>query len=418
MTQTPTVSLTKLIAPSFYDVHHAIKEGRKTHFWLKGGRGSTKSSFASVEVVKGIMDDPLANGIILRKVGDTLRESVFEQYQWAIAALGVDHLWHATTSPMRLTYRKTGQQIRFRGADSPKKIKSAKFKVGYPKFIHYEEVDEFGRMEDIRSINQSLVRGGMHTIVIYTFNPPRSRGNWVNDEVDVQSRRADTYVHSSDYRSVPKEWLGPDFIRDAEHLKETKPERYEHEYLGAVTGTGAEVFSNITLRVITSEEIKVFDNIRHGLDFGFAGHPLHYMKLHFDNTRKRLYIFEEIHQVKLGNTALVKLLKKFNPQNDWVRADSAEPRTINELNQYGLRLKGAKKGPGSVEHGIDWLSDLDEIIIDPVRCPNTAREFSGYEVEHDRAGNLKGEYPDKDNHSIDACRYALEEYMTKSKWLV
>lgn len=415
----PTISLTKLIAPSFYDVHHAIKEGRKTHFWLKGGRGSTKSSFASVEVVKGIMDDPLANGIILRKVGDTLRESVFEQYQWAIAALGVDHLWHATTAPMRLTYKKTGQQIRFRGADSPKKIKSAKFKVGYPKYIHYEEVDEFGNMQDIRSINQSLVRGGKHTIVIYSYNPPRSQGNWVNAEVDIQALRDDTYVHSSDYRDVPKEWLGPDFLRDAEHLKATKLDRYNHEYLGTVTGTGTEVFTNVTQRAISDDEIKVFDNVRHGLDFGFAGHPLHFTKLHYDSTRKRLYIFGEIHQVKLGNTALASKLKKMNPLNAWIIADSAEPRTISELNnEHGLRLKGAKKGPGSVDHGIDWLSDLEEIVIDPSRCPNTAREFTGYEVEMDRHGNLKGEYPDKDNHSIDAVRYSLEEYLTKSKWLV
>lgn len=414
----PTVSLSKLIAPSFYEVHHTIKEGYKTHFWLKGGRGSTKSSFASIEVVKGIMDDPEANGIILRKVGDTLRESVFEQYQWAIAALGVDHLWHATTAPMRLTYKKTGQQIRFRGADSPKKIKSATFKVGYAKYIHYEEVDEFGNMEDIRSINQSLIRGGKHVITIYTFNPPKSRGNWVNDEVEVQALRSDTLVHSSTYLQVDPKWLGPDFIRDAEHLKETKPEKYDHEYMGTITGTGSEVFMNITQRRIADEEIRSFDNVKYGLDFGFGGHPLHLMKNHYDATRRRLYIFDEVHQVKLGNSALVTKLKRMNPENAWVRADSAEPRTINELKQYGLKIKGAKKGPGSVEHGIDWLADLEEIIIDPVRCPNTAREFSGYEVESDRLGNLKGEYPDKDNHSIDACRYSLEEYMTKSKWLV
>jgi len=418
MQPTPTISLTSLIAPSFYEVHHAIKDGVLSHFWLKGGRGSTKSSFASIEIVRGIMDDPLANGIILRKVGDTLRESVFEQYQWAIAALGVDHLWKASVSPMRLTYKQTGQQIRFRGADTPKKIKSAKFKVGYPKFIHYEEVDEFGNMEDIRSINQSLVRGGLHTVVIYSYNPPRSQGNWVNTEVDTQALRDDTYIHSSDYLSVPKEWLGPDFIRDAEHLKATKPDRYNHEYLGTVTGTGTEVFTNVTLRRITNDELRMFDNVRHGLDFGFAGHPLHYTKLHFDSTRKRLYIFGEIHQVKLGNTALIAKIRKINVMNKWVIADSAEPRTINELNQANLRIKGAKKGPGSVEHGIDWLADLDEIIIDNERCPNTAREFTGYEVEMDRSGNLKGEYPDKDNHSIDAVRYALEEYLTKSKWLI
>lgn len=412
------VSLTDLIAPSFYDVHHDIKQGQHTHYWLKGGRGSTKSTFASVEVVKGIMEDTEANAIVLRKVGDTLRESVYEQYQWAVEKLGVSHLWHASVAPMRLIYRPTGQQIRFRGADNPRKIKSAKFMVGYAKYIHYEEVDEFGSMEDIRSINQSLIRGGASTVVFYSYNPPRSAGNWVNKEIDQQKLRADTLVHHSDYTTVPSEWLGPDFINDAEHLKKTNQARYNHEYLGTVTGTGAEVFTNITQRRISDEEIKVFDKINRGLDFGFGGHPLHYTENYFDKTRNRLYIFTEIHQVKLGNTALVGKIKTLNPLNGVITADSSEPRTINELNQHGLRIKGAKKGPGSVEHGIDWLADLDEIIIDPERCPNTAREFSGYEVEFDRQGNLKGEYPDKDNHSLDSTRYSLEEYMTRSKWLV
>lgn len=413
------VQLTDLIAPSFYGVHHDLKQGLHTHYWLKGGRGSTKTSFASIEIVKGIMEDPLANAIVLRKVGDTLRDSVYEHYQWAIEAMGVSHLWHASISPLRLIYRPTGQQIRFRGADKPTKIKSAKFMKGYAKYIHYEEVDEFGNMEDIRTINQSLIRGGHKTVVFYTFNPPRSQGNWVNKEIDQQKLREDTLVHSSTYLDVPSEWLGPDFIRDAEHLKTTKPDRYAHEYLGAVTGTGAEVFTNITQRRISDEEIKVFDKINRGLDFGFGGHPLHYTENYYDKKRERLYIFFEIHQVQLKTSTLAEIIKKQNPLNGLITADSEEPRSIADLRDtYGLRVQGAKKGPGSVDHGVEWLSDLTEIIIDPVRCPNTAREFSGYEIEFDREGNLKGSYPDKNNHSIDSVRYSLETYIRRIKWLV
>ena len=412
------VSLTDLIAPSFYDVHHAVKEKRYTHHFLHGGRGSTKSTFVSIEIVKGIMADPLANAMVLRKVGDTLRDSVYEQYQWAIEKLGVSHLWHASVAPMRLIYRPTGQQIRFRGADNPRKIKSAKFMNGYLRFLHYEELDEFGAMEDIRSMNQSLIRGGPDIQAFYTFNPPRSQGNWVNKEVDQQKLRADTLVHDSDYTTVPSEWLGPDFIRDAEHLKKVNYPRYAHEYLGVVTGTGAEVFTNLTQRVITNDEIKTFDKIYRGLDFGYAADPLHYGEMYYDSTRKRLYIFDEIHLIGLGNTKLVEMLKKRNPENALITADSAEPRTINELNGEGLRVKGAKKGKGSVDHGVKWLSDLEEIIIDPERCPNTAREFSGYEIERDSHGNLKGTYPDKDNHSVDMARYALEEHIARIKWLV
>jgi PBSX family phage terminase large subunit len=412
------VKLTSLIAPSFYEVHHAIKKNKYSHYWLKGGRGSTKSSFVSIEIIKGMMEDPDANAVILRKVKETLRESVYEQMLWAIDKLRVAHLWHESLNPLSITYKPTGQKIVFKGADKPKKVKSSKFRRGYAKFIWYEETDEFSGMSDIRTINQTLVRGGPDIQVFYTYNPPQSQNNWVNSEVEQQKLRKDTLVHSSDYRTVPKEWLGEQFINDAEHLKKTNPKKYEHEYLGIVTGTGAEVFTNVTQRRITDDEIARFDKIRRGLDFGFAADPLHYTENYYDKARKRLFIFAEIHQVGLKNSVAVEKIKKINKLNGWITADSAEPRTIAEFNDLGLRVVGAKKGPGSVEHGIKWLQDLNEIIIDPERCPNTAREFSTYEIEKDGNGNLKGTYPDKNNHSIDANRYSLEDEMKHSKWLV
>jgi phage terminase large subunit len=405
------IKLTNVIAPSFYEVHHAIRNKQYGHYWLKGGRGSTKSSFVSVEIIMGMMSDPDANAVILRKVKETLRESVYEQMLWAIDKLNVSHLWHASLNPLSITYKPTGQKIIFKGADKPKKVKSSKFRRGYAKFIWYEEVDEFHNMQEIRTINQSLVRGGPDIQVFYTYNPPQSQNNWVNTEVEQQKFRQDTLVHSSDYRSVPKEWLGEQFINDAEHLKKSNPKKYEHEYLGIVTGTGAEVFTNITQRRITDDEIARFDKIRRGLDFGFAADPLHYTENYYDKARGRLFIFVEIHQTGLKNKEAVDKIKMFNPMNDWITGDSAEPRTIAEFNDLGLRIRGAKKGPGSVEHGIKWLQDLNEIIIDPERCPNTAREFTQYEIERDINGNLKGTYPDKDNHSIDATRYSLEDEM-------
>lgn len=409
--------LTEIIAPSFYQVHHAIKQKRYAHYWLNGGRGSTKSSFYSVEVIMGMMADPDANAVILRKVKETLRESVFEQMLWAIDKLNVSHLWHESLNPLSITYKQTGQKIIFKGADKPKKVKSSKFRRGYAKFIVYEEVDEFNSMADIRTINQTLVRGGDDIQVIYAYNPPQSQNNWVNTEVDQQKLRADTLVHSSDYRTVPAEWLGEQFIADAEHLKQTNSKKYEHEYLGIVTGTGAEVFTNVTLREMPDTEVGTFDKIRRGIDFGFAADPTHYTENYYDKARKRLFIFTEIHKPGMKNRTIAEAVKKINKINGWITGDSAEPRTIAELNDYGLRIVGAKKGPGSVEHGIKWLQDLNEIIIDPVRCPNTAREFKGYEIERDSHGNLKGTYPDKDNHSIDSTRYSLEDEMKQSKWL-
>lgn len=414
MTQT---NLSALLAPSFYTLHHDIKKKAHTHYWLKGGRGSTKSSFVSIEIVMGLMQNPLANAVVIRKVGETMRESVFEQYQWATDALGVSHLWLAQTKPMRLIYLPTGQRIIFKGADNPRKIKSQKWRRGYTRYLHYEEVDEFGNIKDIRNINQSLIRGG-ETQIFYSFNPPKSKRNWINSEVVIQALREDTIVHHSTYLSVSRDWLGEVFISDAEHLKKTRPDLYEHEYLGKEIGTGAEVFSNITSRRITDDDVKRFDKVRRGLDFGFAADPLHYTANYYDKARKRLYIFQEIHKVGLSNAVAVGKIKELNPLNQYITSDSAEPRTINEFNLLGLRLTGAKKGPGSVEHGIKWLSDLNEIIIDPERCPNTNREFTHYELERDKNDNLKGSYPDKDNHSIDATRYSLEDDMTNNKWMI
>ena len=406
------VRLTDILAPSFYTFHQAVKDSLNSSYWLKGGRGSTKSSAISVEIILGIEKDVNANAVVLRKVAETLRESVYEQMLWAIDILGLTDEYHASVKPLRITKIKTGQRIIFKGAEKPKKVKASKFRRGYAKFIWFEEVDEFNSMAELRTIIQSLGRGGSGIKIFYSFNPPESNTNWTNLEIQSQKIRNDVFVHHSDYRSVPKEWLGELFVQEAEHLKRVNIEKYKHEYLGEVTGTGAEVFKNITVRKISDEEIASFDKIHRGMDHGYAGDPMHYTKNHYDSTRRKLYIFAEVHKTALSNIRVVEEIQKVDADGGVITADSAEPRTNNELRQLGLKITGAKKGPGSIEHGIKFLQDLEEIIIDPYRCPNTKREFTTYEVERDKNGNLKGNYPDKNNHSIDATRYSLEDVFT------
>jgi PBSX family phage terminase large subunit len=408
------VSLKDLIAPQFYSIHWDILEGKHTHYKLYGGRGSTKSSFVSIEIIYGMMQDPNANAACFRKVKDTLAESVFEQLLWAIDALEVSHLWKVTLSPLRLTYKSTGQRIVFRGCDDPNKSKSIKVRKGYFKYIWYEERAEFPGDEDERKINQSLMRGGDKYVVFYTWNPPKSLNSWVNQ--DVLEEREDTLCNHSTYLTVPREWLGEQFFIEAEELRKRKILAYRHEYLGEAIGNGGKVFDNIIIRKITDEEIAMFDKIRQGLDFGFAADPLAYERMHLNKKQRRLYIFGEVYQTNLRSSKAVEYIKILNPENKIITADSEEPRSIDTFNELGLRVVGAKKGPGSVDHGIAYLSDdLDEIIIDPVRCPNTAREFNSYELEKDKNGNFKGGYPDKDNHSIDAVRYGLEGDITMKK---
>lgn len=408
------VRLSSLIAPSFYNLHWDIAEHRHTHYKLAGGRGSTKSSFVSLEIILGMMQDPQANAIAMRKVGRFLDESVFQQLIWAINVLEVADKWKIRYSPLGLTYTPFGNKIIFRGADDPQKIKSVKLANGYFKYIWFEERAEFDGDSEERTILQSLMRGGPQYFVFYSWNPPKSMNSWVNQ--DILQSKENAIVHHSDYRTVPKEWLGDDFFIEAEDLKETKPKAYEHEYLGIATGTGGQVFENVTVRPITEEEMARFDRIYQGLDFGFGADPAAYIKMHYDRTRKRLFLFGEVYAPRLGNTKLAAKIRVFNPLNRVVTADSEDPRAIDALNELGLRVVGARKGPGSVDFGMEFLADeVNEIIIDQQRCPNAAREFTGYELEQDKNGNFKGSYPDKDNHSIDAVRYALEDVMTSKK---
>ena len=411
------VKLSEIIAPSFYGLHKDIKENRHTHYFVKGGRGSTKSSFISIEIILGMMKDPESNAVALRKVGDTIVDSIFSQLIWAVEILGVSDYWETKISPLRLVYKPTGQEILFRSSanqDDYKKIKSIKIKKGYCKYVWYEELDEFFGMEEIRNINQSLLRGGDEYKVFYSYNPPKSVNNWVNAEILVE--RPDRVVHTSTYLDVPKEWLGEQFIIEAEYLRDTNELAYRNEYLGEPTGTGGAVFTNLEIRRITDEELSHYDNIIDGNDFGYAVDPNCYVQMQYDKTRRCLYIFNEIYKVGMSNRELADRIKEIKIGNSYITCDSAEPKSIDELRSLGLRVKPAKKGPDSIDYGIKFLQILEKLVIDNIRCPNTAREFSLYEYEKDKTGNFKSKYPDDNNHSIDATRYAIEDYTISNTW--
>ena len=402
------VKLSSIIAPSFYNLHWDIQAGNHTYYDLFGGRGSTKSTFIGVEIPLGIMQDPLANAVVFRKVASTIGTSVFEQVLWGIEALGVSDLWKPTTSPYKLRYKPTGQVILFRGLDKAKKLKSIKVSKGYLKYLWFEELDEFGGEEEIRSVQQSVMRGGSKFVVFKSFNPPISRSNWANEYV--LKPRANAVRHMSCYKDVPREWLGEQFYDDANELLLTNQRAYAHEYLGIPVGTGGEVFDNLCIRTITDLEISIFDNIYMGIDWGWYPDPYHWGKMHYDSTRKILYIYDEMRCFKTSNSETWNrlVMQKGVTGTDLITADSAEPKSVGDYRDYGSLCRGAIKGPDSVRYGIKWLQSLNQIVIDPVRCPETAREFQNYEYERTDDGEIVSGYPDHDNHSIDCIRYAME----------
>jgi PBSX family phage terminase large subunit len=407
-TSSNVTPLSQCIGPSFYELHKAFKEEKYTEYWLRGGRGSTKSSFLSIEVVLSVINDPEANVVIFRRYENEIRDTVFGQLQWAVAKLGVDHLFKVNVSPFKLTYEPTGQMILFKGADNPKKLKSIKLAKGYLKIGWWEECDQFSGMDEIRNIQQSIFRGTQKKqIALFSYNPPKSARSWVNEESKIQ--KPGRIVHYSDYRDVPKDWLGDTFLANAEHLKETNEEAYKHEYLGEETGTGLEVFNNVTLRKISKKEISQFDHRFQGLDFGYAADPLCFLAGHFDAKKRRLYLYREISGIGIKNSQLAQMLTD-EERADVTMADSAEPKSVDELREeHKVNVVPVDKYPGSVEHGIKYMQDLEQIVIDPERCPLAATEFINYALNTDRYGEVISKYPDKGNHSIDAARYLLAQ---------
>lgn len=406
------VKLTNCIAPSFYSVHKDIQKKKHTYYDLIGGRGSTKSSFISIEIVKNMMEpgNSKKHAVVYRKVGDTLETSVFAQIEWAIDKLGVTHLWKLIKSPMRAEYIPTGQRIIFKGLDKAAKSKSIKVPFGYIAYLWFEEFDEFAGEEEIRKVEQSVIRGGDDFIVFKSMNPPKSRQNWANDYISKEQLRDDTLVSVTTYLTVPLKWLGQKFIDAAEWLKKINPTAYEHEYMGVPVGNGTEVFDNITIRIITPEERAKFDKIYRGIDWGWFPDPFHYGAMYYDAARMKLYIFEEFRTNKMKNADTAKeIVDRFGiTKYDIITCDSAEQKSIADYRSYGLNARGAEKGPDSVRYGMKWLQSLVEIIIDPITCPATAKEFKEYEYELDKEGNPLSSFPDEDNHGIDMTRYAME----------
>lgn len=401
-----------MIAPVFAPVLFDIREHKYTEYVFPGGRGSTKSSFVSANIIDLIMANPDMHAVVMRQVADTLRGSVYQQMLWAIEALGLSDEFHATVSPMEITRKSTGQKIYFRGADDPGKIKSIKVPFGYIGVLWFEELDQFVGPEAVRKIEQSVIRGGDVAYIFKSFNPPKSASNWANKYIKIP--KATRIVVWSNYTQVPAAWLGKPFIDEAEFLKKANPTAYENEYLGVANGTGGLVFDNVTIRKITDDEIKVFDRICNGVDWGWYPDPYHFVRCHYDAARLKLYIFMEYRCNKKSNRQTADKLKKLGlTANDLIICDSAEEKSVGDYRDYGLFARGAEKGPGSVEYSMKWLQSLTEIVVDNERCPETAQEFLEYEYERDKEGEVISGYPDKNNHGIDAVRYATNPIWKK-----
>lgn len=410
----PIVSIpAKDLGRAYVDLNRWIDDRKFLEYWLEGGRGSIKSSYWSEKATEILENNPNMCAILIRKVANTLKDSVYSQMQWGIDKLSetyptINKDWQPLKSPLEFHNKRTNQKIYLRGADDPGKIKSIKPPHGmYIGLIIYEEFDQMNGMNEVGTIDRSLIRGGEDFIVFRVYNTPKSRNHFVNKEKRIP--KANRCVHRSTYLDVPVEWLGKPFFDEAEYMKEVNPKNYANVYLGDETGDGGNVFENIELREITDEEIANFNYKYQGMDFGWYPDPLAWTNNCYQSNKSTLYIFDEFVVNKMSNKDVWKHLKedKGVTDDDLITADSAEPKSIGDFQSYGSLMRGAKKGPDSVDYSMKWLSGLAKIVIDPKRCPKSAEEFTTYEYQKDKDDNYISGYVDKDNHCIDSVRYAL-----------
>lgn len=393
----------RVLGKAYVDINRQIKPN--IEYVFEGGRGGLKSSFVAFKIVELIKNNPQMHACITRQVAGTLKDSVYANMKWAINELGLMEEFECKVSPLEIKYIKTGQTIYFRGLDDETKLKSIKPEFGYIGILWKEEKDQMKGDAQERSVNQSVLRGGDESYDFSSYNPPKSKSNWVNRIKLVPNPKR--VIHHSSYLEAPAEWLGQKFIDDAAHLKEINPEAYEHEYLGVPNGDGGNVFEYLEIRDITDEEISHMDRIFAGVDYGWYPDAFCYLRTYYDSAREKIYLIDELYVNKWSNSKTADWIKKKCYDDYTMICDSAEPKSVNDFRDAGLPARGAIKGPGSIEYGFKFLQ-TKTIVIDPKRTPNAYKEITEYEYDRDKEGNVISGYPDGNDHAISALRYAYE----------
>lgn len=403
------IKLDQLIGPAFYPVHNVLRAKSKSSIWLRGGRGSLKSSFTALEIVMGVVQDPMANGVAFRKTAAALKDSVIPTFEWAIDKLGWSLFFKHQKSDQEIVYMPTGQKILFRGLDDPQKMKSIKTKKGYYKYLFFEEGAEYSSLEEMESVRISVLRGGSSFVEFVNYNPPAESFHWINEEARIN--KPGRLVHESNFRQAPAEWLGPKFLSDAADMERDHPEKFAHVYLGVEVGrTDAIIFSGC-YRIETFTPDTDWDGPYYGADFGFAIDPSTLVKLWIKD--KNLYIEYEAGGVGITLDDMPKMYDEVPDARRYlIRGDCSRPETIAHLKSRGFNIDAAEKWQGSIEDGITVMKSFT-IIIHP-RCAETIKEMRSYRYKIDRLTQDVLPTPiDKHNHYIDACRYALSPIIRK-----
>ena len=372
---------------------------------VKGSRASKKSKTTALWIIASMMKYPQANTLVIRKVFRTILDSCFTDLQWAAERLGVSNKWDFKLSPLEATYKPTGQKILFRGLDDPMKIASVAVKTGCLCWCWIEEAYEIMNEADFDMIDESIrgeVPEDLFKQITLTFNPWNER-HWMKRRF-FDAEDPNILAMTTNY--MCNEFLDEADRKQFEDMKTRNPRRYRTAGLGdwgIVEGT---VFENWQEAEYTLNNIGNAKTMA-GLDFGYTNDPTAFVIAFLNQERRIIYVRDESYKKGLTNRMIYNEIEQAGYVKESIKGDSAEPKSIEELREMGLRIKGARKGKDSVMNGIQFLQDY-QMIIHP-RCVNFLTEISNYTWERDRFGQLMNRPIDDFNHLMDALRYAAED---------
>lgn len=425
------VTDTAALVPGCYaDAWRDIMAHGHSEYIGESGRGSLKSTvLLSLAPIMLMLKDPHLCAVAFRRVHNTLRDSIFASLVSAIRRLGVEGEFTWGVSPMEIRRPSTGQWVKFRGLDDEEKAKS--LQTDDPELYIgigiWEEFDQQRGERAVRRVEQTIKRGQAPLFWTFrAFNTPADPDHWAHAYAARQEENGEALVLRQTYLDMPPEFLGTEFLADAERLRAVSEEAYRNEYLGEAVGLTGRVFSNVEAAELTPADVAGLKWVRRGIDWGFEGDPFVFLSVGYDRKRAVLYVFDELfntHTLDADNVAEAKLMmaerdeegqpildaegapafRRGKPDNE-VRADAAGAKDRATWRHLGVNVMGASKAV-PVADGIRWLAKRAAIVIDRKRCPLAYQEFTRYRALEDGEGRFLG-YPDKDNHAIDAVRYA------------
>mgnify|MGYP004518355129 CR=1 FL=1 len=380
----------------------------------KGSRASKKSKTMALWTIYNMMALPGANTLVVRKTYRTLKDSCFADLKWAIRRLGVERWWSCKESPLEMTYLPTGQRILFRGLDDPLKVTSITVESGALCWLWIEEAYEISSEADFDMLDESIrgeVPPGLFKQTTLTFNPWNER-HWLKARFFDAPPSPNLLAMTTDYTC--NEWLDDSDRRMFEEMRQRNPRRYQVAGLGHWGIVDGLVYENWREEAFALDRVRDCQTVA-GLDFGYTNDPTAFFLGFLDAPKKRLYVWDELYEKGLSNRAIYERITAMGYGKERITADSAEPKSIDELHGLGLRVSGARKGRDSVLSGVQWIQDL-EIVVHP-RCVNFITEISNYTWAEDRFGKKLNQPVDDYNHLMDAMRYGLERFITGRKWI-